>query len=175
MNFHRKLTAAIEQAKHAEDKVGLLVMDLNEFKSINDSYGHSVGDELLGHMANRLLERVRGTDFVARLSGDEFVVIMEHVVKPEDVANKAKSLIDIIEQPYALSIGRLTLGVSVGGAVYPDQEEDGAALFSRADLAMFYAKQRRLGFYMDVLPSQGEDYLIQIKAAHRSQSTSQSI
>lgn len=170
MHFHRKLEVAIVQAKRSEEKVGLLVMDLNEFKSINDTYGHSVGDELLSHMASRLFDRVRGTDFVARLSGDEFVVIMEHVNKPEDAANKAKSLIDIIEQPYALSIGRLTLSVSVGGAIYPDQELDEAALFSRADLAMFYAKQQRLGFYMDVLPSQSEDYLGQIKATHKQES-----
>ncbi len=170
MNFHRKLAVAIEQARHGREKVGLLVMDLNKFKSINDTYGHSVGDELLNHMASRLSDSVRGTDFVARLSGDEFVVIMEHIVKPEDVTNKAKSLIDIIEQPYGLSIGRLTLSVSVGGAVYPDQETDEAALFSRADLAMFYAKQQSLGFYMDVLPPQGESYLSQIKAANMRES-----
>ncbi len=170
MNFYSKLEQAIEQAKQADEKVGLLVMDLNKFKSINDTYGHSVGDELLHHMASRLIDRVRGTDFVARLSGDEFVVIMENVTAPEDVANKAKSLINVIEQPYGLSIGMLKLSVSVGGAVYPDQEMGGGALFSRADLAMFYAKQRRLGFYMDVLPPQGEDYLKQLTAPSTPQS-----
>ncbi len=170
MHFHRTLARTIEQAKRAEDRVGLLVMDLNKFKSINDTYGHSVGDELLHHMASRLMERVRGTDFVARLSGDEFVVIMEHVAKPQDVANKARSLIKIVEQPYGLSVGTLELRVSVGGAVYPDQEVDEAALFSRADLAMFYAKQHCLGFYMDMLPPQGEGYLRQLKAATSRQS-----
>ncbi|MGI9287988.1 MAG: diguanylate cyclase domain-containing protein [Pseudomonadales bacterium] len=164
MNFHNKLELAIQQAKRAQDKVGLLVMDLNKFKSINDTYGHSVGDELLHHMASRLIEHVRGTDFVARLSGDEFVVIMEHVSQPEDVATKAKSLINVIEQPYGLSVGRVKLGVSIGGAVYPDQEVEETALFSRADLAMFYAKKRRLGFYMDVLPANGEDYITQLKS-----------
>ncbi len=170
MNFHSKLEQAIKQAKQAGQKIGLLVMDLNKFKSINDTYGHSVGDELLHHMASRLIERVRGTDFVARLSGDEFIVIMENVSEPEDVANKAKFLINIIEQPYSLSTGMLKLSVSVGGAVYPEQEMEGGALFSRADLAMFYAKQRRLGFYMDMLPPHGQSYLKQIAVSKTAQS-----
>lgn len=170
MNFHTQLELAIQQAQRDGEKVGLLVMDLNKFKSINDTYGHSVGDELLHHMARRLIEHVRDSDFVARLSGDEFVVIMENVSRPDDVSAKAQSLIEIVEQPYALSVGRVKLGVSIGGAVYPDQEVEEAALFSRADLAMFYAKKHRLGFYMDVLPSNDEDYITQIKSLSARQS-----
>lgn len=162
MNFSKKLKAAIDLARRAEQRVGLLVMDLNKFKSVNDTYGHSVGDELLHHMARRLIERVRGSDFVARLGGDEFVVIMERVADPNDVASKAKSLINIIEQPYMLTVGKVELGVSVGCAVYPDHEVDEAALFSRADLAMFYAKQRHLGYYMDTTPSQTAEFLKQL-------------
>ncbi|HWS32024.1 MAG TPA: EAL domain-containing protein [Actinoplanes sp.] len=143
------LTGAIEKtltnAAEHDEAVGLLLLDLNKFKEVNDTLGHHAGDLLLQEVAARLTSAVRGSDTVARLGGDEFAVLMPLIQSPEHCSEIARRLLDSLEGPADLEGVTVDISGSIGAAVYPLHSSTGTELLQHADIAMYAAKRSRLG------------------------------
>ncbi len=137
----QRLQAALSQAAVTGERVGVLFIDLDRFKSINDTLGHHVGDGLLRSVAARLTQATRHCDTVSRLGGDEFVVVMRDVEGPQDVLQAVeRRLIPLIRQSHLVEGNELDVSCSVGIAVFPDDGGDLDELMRRADAAMYEAK-----------------------------------
>ena len=135
------LPQALKRASRLRRSCAVLFLDLDGFKGVNDTFGHEEGDELLRQVGARIVASVRKTDMVARLSGDEFVVILEMLPSPVDAEAAAHKILPHLQLPFALSRNIVTVGASLGVAVFlPDDTPDIAALLARADLAMYDAK-----------------------------------
>ncbi len=136
-----RLRLALQHSKRAGLQVAVLFIDLDRFKTINDSLGHHVGDGLLQSVAARLLEAVRAGDTVSRLGGDEFVVVLNGVDGSDEVTQIVEHrLIPLIRQPHAVNGAEIHVSCSVGIALYPDDGEDIDELMRHADVAMYQAK-----------------------------------
>ena len=144
-----RLRHAIEQAKRVKGMVGVLFLDLNRFKLINDSLGHDKGDLLLGVVAERLKGAVREVDTVARLGGDEFVVVLENIHDSGHVGNVAKHILASIAMPVHLAAHMLSVTTSIGSSFYPAGGDDPATLLRHADLAMYEAKAAGHGIHKE--------------------------
>lgn len=135
-----RLMRAIGLAKRTKKQLALLFIDLDNFKQINDSMGHAVGDKLLQSVARRLQGVVRTTDTVCRQGGDEFVILLTEIEQRKDAAQVAEKLIDAFAQPHIVYDTELQVTLSVGVSVYPDDCTDVEAAFQHADEAMYQAK-----------------------------------
>ena len=136
-----RLAAAIAQARRNGQKVGVLFIDLDRFKNVNDALGHHVGDALLQSVSTRLLELVRDGDTVSRLGGDEFVVILNGIDDVEAIGRLLEArLIPAMRAPHQVAGSELYVSCSVGVAVYPDHGDDLDTLMRHADAAMYQAK-----------------------------------
>ena len=143
-----RLGHALERAQRHRERVALLYFDLDNFKTINESLGHKVGDELLVAVARRLQQRLRNEDTLARLNSDEFLVVLENLQRPEEAAVIARTLIELLERPLQLSGGREAyLGASVGISLYPDDGQSSDDLLRNADSALHQAKQEGRNTY----------------------------
>ena len=140
------LTDRFQQIAAAAERNGtrfaLLFIDLDRFKNVNDTLGHSVGDQLLRDVAARLRSTVRGTDTISRQGGDEFIVLLSDINTPEDVTQAARKLIQLLGEPFTLGEHRITVTPSIGIAVSPEDGNDLDSLLKHADLAMYDAKQQ---------------------------------
>ena len=154
---------AIERAERQHEHVGLLFIDLDRFKNVNDSLGHPVGDELLCAIAQRLRARLREADTLARLGGDEFVLLIESMTAPDDAARVAHSLLELMQAPFRLAQGRdIYIGASIGIAVYPEDGKTVTELIQHADVAMYQAKAAGRGafrFYTEAMSRAAQDRL----------------
>ncbi len=144
--FADRMEQAIALAGRNHSALSLLYFDLDRFKNVNDSLGHSVGDEILRQAAARLKTTLRESDSPARLGGDEFGAILQHA-DAQAAALVANKLLFSLRQPYQVEARELTLGASIGIAVYPDDGKDAETLVRRADAAMYHAKKQRLGVH----------------------------
>lgn len=136
-----RLEHAIEQAERRNGHLGILFIDLDDFKKVNDSLGHAVGDELLVKVAERLSGRVRSEDTLARFGGDEFVVLLESLDRPEYTATVARALLGALEAPFLVSGNReLYVRGSIGISIFPDDGSVQEDLLRAADTAMYRAK-----------------------------------
>ncbi len=142
MRFNANLEQAIEGAKRHRDKVALLFIDLDNFKIINDRFGHHTGDELLIRIAQRLKSCVRAEDTVARLGGDEFTVILVEVVRTEDAGFIADKIIKAIHKPLKILGETIEISASVGISVFPDDAADYEGILKAADISMYHAKEK---------------------------------
>lgn len=136
---------AVERAKRSSKSFALLMIDLNDFKRINDSYGHAAGDAVLITMAKRLVGAVRASDTVARLGGDEFVLIIEAIENPQELAELGQKLLATLSDPMPMPMPMdagvmLRTAASVGVAVYPHDGVEMNDLLQVADLAMYECK-----------------------------------
>jgi diguanylate cyclase (GGDEF)-like protein/PAS domain S-box-containing protein len=138
--LHERLTQAIAQAKRAGRRVGVLFIDLDRFKNVNDTLGHRIGDELLKHVSSALSGALRETDLLARLGGDEFMVIVEEFDEPTVLGRIAQKLLDAIAQPFRVEEHDIYVTSSIGIAVYPDDSDDPEELLKHADVAMYRSK-----------------------------------
>jgi diguanylate cyclase (GGDEF)-like protein/PAS domain S-box-containing protein len=136
-----RLQQAISSARRRGGQVAVLFLDLDRFKRINDSLGHSVGDRLLQEVATRLRGSVRRSDTVGRLGGDEFVVVLPELPSSENASTSAAKLLSALAVPYFIGSDRLHVPASIGISVYPDDAEDADTLLGNADTAMYHAKQ----------------------------------
>jgi diguanylate cyclase (GGDEF)-like protein/PAS domain S-box-containing protein len=136
-----KTVQAVELARRYGTKVAVFVIDLDHFKRINDSLGHSAGDQLLIEAARRLSRSVRSTDVVARVGGDEFVVVMPDITTVEDVEQCAANLVARLAPEISIEEHLVQLTASVGVCIYPDFAADAKHLLKRADSAMYAAKE----------------------------------
>jgi two-component system chemotaxis family response regulator WspR len=140
--FIDRLAMAMSQAKRGKQSVALLLLDLDDFKPVNDRYGHQAGDEVLKTIAQRLLGCVRETDTVARLGGDEFAVVLGMLDNPQHAAEVAKKIIDACAAPIALPEKQeCTVGVSIGISIFPGDGKDIDQLQAYADHAMYQSKR----------------------------------
>jgi diguanylate cyclase (GGDEF)-like protein/PAS domain S-box-containing protein len=138
---NERLAEALDAARSDGSRVAVLFIDLDRFKTINDTLGHHVGDGLLRSIAKRLLEAVRGSDTVCRLGGDEFVIILRGVVDSKEVAHVvSERLVPRIRAPHDVEGAELHVSCSVGVALYPDDAGDSDTLMRHADAAMYQAK-----------------------------------
>lgn len=136
-----RLEHAIDHARRQGHGIAVLFIDLDRFKDVNDSFGHPVGDELLVMIAARLRARVRGEDTLARVGGDEFLMVMESISAPEEAAFVARALIRLLEDPFLLSGGQeVYVGLSVGISCFPQDGENTTELIQHADAALYSAK-----------------------------------
>jgi diguanylate cyclase (GGDEF)-like protein len=145
--FRDRLEHALAIALRGETKVGLMFLDLDEFKQVNDSLGHLVGDELLRTVADRLVSLVRNSDTVARLGGDEFAILVEGISQREDMSVLAEKILQIVEQPMVLEGQQLQISVSIGIATAPHDEISAEYLIRDADAAMYEAKRQGRAAY----------------------------
>ncbi|NRR32022.1 EAL domain-containing protein [Oxalobacteraceae bacterium] len=136
----QQLEHAVAMADRAHSEFGLLFLDLDKFKQVNDNYGHEVGDELLRQVAARLTAAVRVSDVVARLGGDEFVVLIGGRAAAANAARVARKIEQANARPYDIGSQRLRTSSSIGIALYPQDGANAAELMKHADLAMYHAK-----------------------------------
>ena len=146
-----RITQAIEHAKRYDFVVAVLLVDLDRFKPINDSFGHSAGDEVLKAIARRLKDCVRASDTVARIGGDEFVAVLDQLQGPDDAARVAKTISRSLGEPFMVQGRALGISASIGLALYPAHGSDATSLIQHADKAMYVAKSeaRASGAYPD--------------------------
>ncbi|HEX8961662.1 MAG TPA: EAL domain-containing protein [Rhodocyclaceae bacterium] len=142
-----RLQHAIERALREKSRLALLFIDLDRFKGVNDALGHDVGDELLREVAARLKSRLRGMDTVARMGGDEFVVLFEDLAGPEYCAALAAEIIADVSLPLDIHGHEIHIGASVGVACFPEDGDDALTLMKHADTAMYAAKSEGRGTY----------------------------
>ncbi len=142
--YDERIALALRRAAEQNGMTGLLFMDLNEFKAINDTYGHGAGDKLLIAVAQRIQNSLRETDLVARLGGDEFVAVLEDVKSADEITRLAHKLSQAIEQPLHVRQQILNFSCSVGVAIFPIDGRQQHELEEQADKAMYLAKKRGL-------------------------------
>jgi len=140
-HFYQNLEELIKTSSRHDRRFALLYIDLDDFKDVNDSLGHDIGDLLLKEIANRLNNAGREVDFVARLSGDEFSIVVEDVADDLSAANVAQRCLDIISEPFELSSRKHISACSIGIAHYPDDGGNLSALLKAADTALYAAKE----------------------------------
>jgi diguanylate cyclase (GGDEF)-like protein len=138
-----RIERAILRVHRNRRKVAVLLLDLDDFKEINDTHGHAVGDCLLKQVAGRLLHVIRQTDTVSRLGGDEFVIVLPDLRARVDAERIAQKVVEELSPPFELESVRVEVGVSIGIALYPDDATDGDTLCRAADAAMYRWKQAR--------------------------------
>jgi diguanylate cyclase (GGDEF)-like protein len=136
-----RLTQAIAQATRQETLVGLLLLDLDRFKLVNDTLGHEFGDKLLTEVSQRVNDCIRDSDTLARLGGDEFVVVLNGINGAQDAAKVAKKIIDRLSKPIVIEGHEVFATTSIGISLFPNDGMDKNALITNADLAMYRAKE----------------------------------
>ncbi len=146
-SLHERLAQALGMAARNGKQVALMMIDLDNFKTINDTLGHQVGDLLLKEVAHRLGSSIRQTDLVARLGGDEFVIILANIDEPADAAHVADKILNVVAAPYLLEHNELRTSASVGICLYPDDAGESQDLLKKADAAMYHAKANGRGNY----------------------------
>ncbi len=150
--FYETLAKEVQASKSQGWTVALLYLDLDRFKDVNDTFGHSMGDELLRQVAERILACTRVRDTVGRLGGDEFGLITITSTELDDVANIAEKLIEALQKPFQLAGHDVTVTPSVGIALSPADSEDTEALMKFADMAMYHAKSSGRNTYRFYTP-----------------------
>ena len=139
--FHDRLAQEVGRARRADTNTAVLLLDLDRFKTINDTLGHAAGDRLLVEVANRLHSRKREGDTIARLGGDEFVLIVSELRHKEDAAVVAEQLIEVLKPPIQIDEHDLHVSASIGIAIFPEDGDEGTALLKSADMALYRAKE----------------------------------
>ncbi len=136
----------IDGARAQRSGLALMLMDLDRFKEVNDTFGHHFGDSLLKQVAFRLQNQVRGDNVVARLGGDEFAVILPRTADPHSAAITARRILNTLEQPFVIEGQVLEVGASIGIVLFPEHGSDARSLLRHADVAMYAAKQKQSGY-----------------------------
>ena len=146
--FQSRLGHAIHVARRHEQRLGLLFLDMDGFKNINDSLGHPAGDELLQAIARRMTEHLRAVDTLARLGGDEFVILLENLHDSKEAAIVAQNVLSLLLKPFRLEGGQeVFIGASIGISLFPDDAEDATQLVRNADAALYQAKAQGRNTY----------------------------
>ncbi|MFU8788465.1 MAG: putative bifunctional diguanylate cyclase/phosphodiesterase [Methylobacter sp.] len=146
--LQERLKHSIDVERREGRRLAVLMLDLDRFKAVNDSFGHLAGDELLQHVAARILARLRDVDMLSRLGGDEFVVLLEDIAHTEDAARVADEIIAALSHPFQLSqCSDVQIGTSIGISLYPEHGDSCDNLLSSADTALYQAKEQGRGCY----------------------------
>ena len=137
-----RLESAMAIARRNQSKLAVLFVDLDGFKIINDTFGHDMGDQILKAVGERLSLCIRETDTVARFGGDEFIMILNDLLTQENASTVAEKVIGAVSKPYYQENVVITLGASIGIALYPDHSENTEELIQKADQAMYRIKSK---------------------------------
>jgi diguanylate cyclase (GGDEF)-like protein/PAS domain S-box-containing protein len=140
--FNDRLTLALAQARRHHQKLCVMLLDLDYLKDINDTLGHSVGDKLLCIVGERLTGLLRTSDTIARMGGDEFLLLLTEISRGNNVTTIAQKILESFRKPFAVDDHELMITTSIGIAIFPDDGEDADTLVKNADIAMYRAKER---------------------------------
>ncbi|MBM4447533.1 MAG: PAS domain S-box protein [Chloroflexi bacterium] len=140
--LHDRLNVELEHAKRNDTRLAVMMLDLDRFKVVNDTFGHSIGDKLLRAAGERLVVLVRKSDTVARVGGDEFLVLLPQIVKIEDTTKVAKKILGAFRKPFVVDSYQIRVTTSIGIAIYPEDGEDADSLMTNADTAMYWVKEQ---------------------------------
>ena len=151
--LHDRLEMALLQANRNNSLVGLLYIDFDRFKQVNDTLGHDVGDKLLQEVGNRLKDCLRQQDTVARLGGDEFILLLPEISNSEDAGSLAQKLLDTVRPPIFIGEHELNITLSIGIGLYPLDGKNSKSLIKCADEALYLAKDSRRDYYQYYKPS----------------------
>lgn len=157
--FRDRLVQAMARSKRLQQPLGLMLLDLDRFKTVNDTMGHDVGDQLLKAVAGRLQECIREVDTVARMGGDEFTIILEGLSCEGDITIVARRITESLAKPFQLADHQASIGVSIGITVYPSDDHEIDELLKHADAAMYRAKQQGGGSFQFYTPAQPSSLL----------------
>ena len=169
--FRDRFTLGTAWAERSDSKVALLFVDLDHFKTINDTLGHPVGDQLLQQVAQRLRDCVRDTDTISRQGGDEFLIALTDVDDLDAVSQVATKVLGTLGAPFLIEGHELTATLSMGIAVWPDDGQDFDVLLQRADTAMYQAKdagRNTYRFYTAEMNAQALEHLQLRTALHQA-------
>lgn len=156
-DFYNRLPLALQQVRQSGEHLAVLFIDLDNFKPINDTYGHETGDKLLQQAATRLQDELRHSDFIARFGGDEFTAILPGVDSQQEAAAIANKLIAALSSPFTINGHHCRIGVSIGIGLFPDCADDVDTLVQLADHAMYMAKLGGKNSYCLCPDMAGED------------------
>lgn len=140
--FHQHLRTLLAQARRSTRSIAILFLDLDRFKPINDTFGHTTGDLLLQSVARRIENSIRKGDVAARKGGDEFTIILDGIHRPQNAAKVARKILDEIAKPFVIDGHRVAVTASIGIAIYPADGDEVDSLVKHADIAMYRAKDR---------------------------------
>ncbi|HPU50719.1 MAG TPA: EAL domain-containing protein [Burkholderiaceae bacterium] len=157
-----RLTLALREASRRHRRVAVMFIDLDRFKTINDTLGHATGDQLLIEVGRRLTSVCRPRDLLARLGGDEFVLLLTDIEQIDDVTAVAERVLGALREPVRLERYELTATPSIGISTFPDDGEDGATLLKHADAAMYHSKSAGRNTYRYFLPQMNKAALDRI-------------
>lgn len=169
--FKKHLSKSIKLAAKNSSKLAIIFIDLDSFKHINDSLGHAAGDQLLSEIAYRLLSSISDSDTVARISGDEFVILLNDIKGQEQVINIAKLLLGIFLDPFHIKDIEISLTASMGISMYPNDAQDISTLMANADAAMYKAKENgknTFTFYSSEFTSQAVEFVFMENALKKA-------
>ncbi len=150
--FNDRYTIALAGAKRYHKKIGLMVLDIDHFKNINDTLGHGAGDEVLKDFSGKLLGILRKTDTIMRSGGDEFVIMITDAGELEHIANVAQRLLEATRKPFMFQDDEVKITVSIGISSYPEDGDDIETLLKCADIAMYHIKETGHDNYMRYVP-----------------------
>jgi diguanylate cyclase (GGDEF)-like protein len=151
--FNDRLAVALASASRSSEQLAVMFLDLDRFKTINDTLGHTVGDSLLQNVSQRLIATLREGDTVARWGGDEFTILLPQITHVDDVSKAAQRVIQALEEPFCLEEHELYITPSIGIAIYNTDGEDAETLIKHADAALYQAKQMGRNNYRFFTPA----------------------
>ena len=154
--FSHRLVHSIELARRKERQFAVLFIDLDHFKDVNDTLGHELGDRLLQKVARHLGEHLRACDTVARMGGDEFILLLDEVEAPRYAAAIAEKILGLLSQTFTIEGYEIYISASIGVSFYPADGEDGNTLIKNADTAMYYAKSQGRNSYHFYAPQMSQ-------------------
>jgi len=130
--------------KREKKKFALMFLDLDNFKEVNDKFGHVIGDRLLQGVAERFSKLLRKTDTICRLGGDEFIILLPRLTQPrENAVDVSQKILNSLNEPFLIKVKKICITTSIGIALYPDNGEEEEVLIKSADKAMYLDKKRR--------------------------------
>jgi putative two-component system response regulator len=150
--FNDRYSMALARAKRYKTKIGLMALDIDYFKRVNDTLGHAAGDEVLKDFSGILLGTLRQTDTVMRSGGDEFVIMMQDVIEPEAITSIAQKILETTRQPFMVHGQEIRITASIGISSYPEDGEEVEILLKHADIAMYHIKQTGRDNYTRYVP-----------------------
>ncbi|MES9940365.1 MAG: EAL domain-containing protein [Candidatus Thiodiazotropha sp. 6PLUC2] len=174
--FKARLNQALQHAIRNKSQVATMFIDLDRFKNINDSMGHTVGDELLQQVSQRLQQLIRAEDTLARISGDEFVLMIENELSVENITHVLNKIMRAFHQPFELMHHKVLITCSIGISIFPDDAHDSDALVRNADAAMYRAKEHGRNtyeFYTSEMTASALEHVFLENALHNALSENQ--